>query len=157
MNSAFDEAGRQELLAMDRFFIANQPAFREAWGKLFSAVAADVEDLYGPLKLYEFAVLSREWREQSVLETVPFECLIPLLITYRHLSNNEPLFIDGPLIVLWKLWEKLDGGSILQCRSCGQRLPGGLPVPLPCCSLCQGTLGDVGCWPGRKVGAAWLN
>jgi hypothetical protein len=157
MNSTFDEAGRLELLTMDRFFIANQQVFREAWGKLFSPVAANVEDLYGPLKLYEFAVLSGEWSEQSVLETVPLECLIPMVITYRHLSAGEPLYIDGAFVVLWALWEKLDTNSILQCRSCGYRYPGGLPVPIQKCSLCKGTLGPVGCWQGRKAVAAWMN
>jgi hypothetical protein len=156
MNSTFNETGRQELLAMDRFFLANQEAFREAWRKLFAAVSCAPEDLNGPLTLYEYACLSGEWRERSVMETVPPSERIPLLICYRHLSAGTPLYFDGALAVLWAIWDKLGGELIRECQSCGYRYPGGLPVPIPCCSLCRGALGDVGCWPGKVV-AAWLN
>lgn len=132
-------AGEDQLLvdarAFDDFARANPVAFREAYEKLIGMLSS-IKGIDGMLRsmlsLYEASLVIEEFRQRSVLLTVPVAHVVPLLLTGFHLRWQTPLHLTPELLVLWSI----GNGEGCICVSCAYRQP----TLLKACTLCGGAV-----------------
>jgi hypothetical protein len=140
---------REAQLRVDSFALENPERFGTVLGKLILLVGNESRakvatrivkaQVVKGFRLYVQAIRAGTAGSWSPLNHMFPVFWGPILITYFHLRFGSPLFLNYDLMLRWNTDETVQAG---QCEVCGYCLP----MRIVRCSLCGGSIVDIGAW-----------